>query len=101
MQNGVGEVAEVSYCYYSQDSRVTVQKFPCMDIAKFTDRDWTFWDVLPVARRGRFWLLRPAKGLILTKNMSVLVLGGEGGGGGGGRGLFAFFCSCLLILFIE
>ena len=53
------EVAEVSYCYYSQDSRM---KFPCIEAAKFNDRDQTFWDVLPAAPRGRFRTLRRAKG---------------------------------------
>ena len=38
---------EVAYCYYSQDSREIVRKFPCLEAAKFTDRDRTFWDVLP------------------------------------------------------
>ena len=56
------EVAEVSYCYYSWDSREIVQKFPCIEAAKFTDRDQMFWDVLPVAPRGHFRTLRPAKG---------------------------------------
>ena len=42
MQNGVGEVAKVSYCYYSRDSYEIVQKFPCMEVAKFTDHDQTF-----------------------------------------------------------
>ena len=56
------EVAEVSYCYYSRDSREIVRKFPCLEAAKFTDRDRTFWDVLPTAPRGRFRTLRSAKG---------------------------------------
>ena len=53
---------EVSYCYYSWDSREIVRKFPCMEAAKFTDRDWTFWGILPAAPHGRFRMLRPAKG---------------------------------------
>ena len=48
------EVAEVSYCYYSRDSREIVRKFPCLEAAKFTDRDRTFWDVLPAARADVF-----------------------------------------------
>ena len=62
MQMAREEVAEVSYCYYSRDSREIVRKFPCLEAAKFTDRDRTFWDVLPAAPRGRFQMLRPAKG---------------------------------------
>ena len=62
MQMAREEVAEVSYCYYSRDSSETVRKFPCLEAAKFTDRDRTFWDVLPAALRGRFRTLRPAKG---------------------------------------
>ena len=62
MQMAQEEVAEVSYCYYSWDSREIVRKFPCLEAAKFTDRDRTFWDVLPAAPRGRFRTLRPAKG---------------------------------------
>ena len=42
LQNGAGEVAEVSYCYYSWASREIVQKFPCMEVAKFTDCDRMF-----------------------------------------------------------
>ena len=53
MQTAREEVAEVSYCYYSRDSREIVRKFPCLEAAKFTDRDRTFWDVLPAAPRGR------------------------------------------------
>ena len=59
MQMAREEVAEVSYCYYSRE---IVRKFPCLEAAKFTDRDRTFWDVLPMAPRRRFWTLRPAKG---------------------------------------
>ena len=62
MQMTREEVAEVSYCYYSRDSLVIVRKFPCLEAAKFTDRDRMFWDVLPADPRGRFWTLRPAKG---------------------------------------
>ena len=62
MQMAREEVAEVSYCDYSQDSREIVRKFPCLEAAKFTDRDRTFWDVLPAAPRGCFRTLRPAKG---------------------------------------
>ena len=62
MQNGTGEVAEVSYCYYSQDSHEIVWKFPCMEVAKFTNHDQTIWDVLPAAPHRRFWSLCPAKG---------------------------------------
>ena len=39
-----------------------VQKFACMEVVKFTDRDQTFWDVSPTAPRGRFQTLRPANG---------------------------------------
>ena len=53
MQMAQEEVAEVSYCYYSRDSREIVRKFPCLEAAKFTDRDRTFWDVLPADPRGR------------------------------------------------
>ena len=56
------EVAEVSYCYYSRDSREIVRKFPCLEAAKFTDSDWMFWYVLRAAPRRRFRTLRPAKG---------------------------------------
>ena len=63
MQMAREEVAKVLYCYYSRDSREIVWKFPCLEAAKFTDRDWTFWDVLPAALRVRFRTLRPAKGL--------------------------------------
>ena len=62
MQMAREEVAEVSYCYYSWDSREIVRKFPCLEAAKFTDGDQTFWDVLPVAPCGRFRMLRSAKG---------------------------------------
>ena len=62
LQNGAGEVAGVSYCYYSRDSREIVRKFPCTEVVKFTDGDWMFWDVLPAAPCGRFQTLRPAKG---------------------------------------
>ena len=62
MQMAREEAAEVSYCYYWRDSREIVRKFPCLEAAKFTDRDRTFWDVLPTAPRGRFRTLRPAKG---------------------------------------
>ena len=62
MQNGVGEVAEVSYYYYSRDSHEIVQKFLCMKVAKFSDWDQMFWDVLPTAPCGCFWMLHPAKG---------------------------------------
>ena len=62
MQMAREEVAEVSYCYYSRDSREIVRKFPCLEAVKFTDRDRTFWDVLPAAPRGRFRTLHPAKG---------------------------------------
>ena len=62
MQMAREEVAEVSYCYYSRDSCEIVCKFPCIEAAKFTDRDWTSWDGLPVGARRRFWTLRPAKG---------------------------------------
>ena len=55
------EVAEVSYCYYPQDSSEIVRKFPCMEATEYTDRDQMFWDVLPVTPRGRFRTLRPAK----------------------------------------
>ena len=53
MQMAREEVAEVSYCYYSRDSREIVQKFPCLEAAKFTDRDRTFWDLLPADVFGR------------------------------------------------
>ena len=66
MQMAREEVAKVSYCYYSQDSREIVWKFPCLEAAKFTDRGRTFWNVLPAAPRGRFRTLHPAKGY-LTK----------------------------------
>ena len=62
MQMAWEEVAEVSYCYYSQDSREIVRKFPCLEAVKFTDHDRTFWDVLPAAPYERFQTLRPAKG---------------------------------------
>ena len=62
MQMAREDVAEVSYSYYSRDSREIVRKFPCLEAAKFTDRDQTFWDVLPAAPRRRFRMLRPAKG---------------------------------------
>ena len=62
MQMAREEVAEVSHCYYSWDCREIVRKFPCLEAAKFTDRDQTFWDVLPVAPRLSFRTLRLAKG---------------------------------------
>ena len=62
MQMAREEVAEVSYCYYSRDSSEIVQKFPCLEAAKFTDHNRTFWDVLPSAPHWRFRTLRPAKG---------------------------------------
>ena len=71
MQMAREEVAEVSYCYYSQDSREIVQKFPCMEAAKFTDRDRTFWDVLPAAPCGHFRTLCPAQ-LISDDNQKIL-----------------------------
>ena len=43
--NGRGEVVEVLYCYYSRDSREIVQKFPCIEVAMFSDCNQTFWDV--------------------------------------------------------
>ena len=63
MQMAQEEVTEVSYCYYSQDSREIVQKFPCMEPAKFTDCDQTFWDVLPTALGRTFSDVAPGKGL--------------------------------------
>ena len=54
MQMAWEEVAEVSYCYCSRDSREIVRKFSCIGAAKFTDRDGMFWDVLPAAPRRRF-----------------------------------------------
>ena len=42
MQMAREEVAKVSYCYYSRDSHEIVRKFPCLEAAKFTDRDRTF-----------------------------------------------------------
>ena len=62
MQNGTGEVAEVSYYYYLGNSHENVWKFPCIEVAKFTDGGQTFWGVFPVALCGRFRTLRPAKG---------------------------------------
>ena len=62
MQMARQEVAEVSYCYYLRDSSETAQKFPCIEAAEFTDRDQTFWDVLPAALHRRFRTLHPAKG---------------------------------------
>ena len=59
---GAGEVAKVSYCYYSWDSHEIVQKFPCMEEAKFTSCDRMFLDVLPTSLHERFWTLCPAKG---------------------------------------
>ena len=56
------EVTEVSYSYYSQDSHEIVRKFPCMEVAKFTNSDQTFWNVLPAAPCGHFRTLRQAKG---------------------------------------
>ena len=41
MQMALEEVAKVSHCCYSRDSREIVRKFPCIDTAKFTDRDPT------------------------------------------------------------
>ena len=73
MQMAREEVAEVSYCYYSRDSREIVQKFPCMEAAKFTDHDRTFWDVLPAALHKRLDIA-PGKGLkqsILKQLMQV------------------------------
>ena len=61
MQMAREEVAKVLYCYYSRESREIVRKFPCLEAAKFTDDDRTFWDVLPAALRGRFQTLYPAK----------------------------------------
>ena len=65
------EVAEVSYCYYLRDSREIVWKFPCLEAAKFTDRDRTFWDVLPAAPRRRFQTLHPAKGYVFKRCWKV------------------------------
>ena len=62
MQMAREEVAEVSYCYYSGDAHEIVRKFLCMEAAKFIDCDRLFWDVLPMAPRGRFQTLHPAKG---------------------------------------
>ena len=61
MQNGVGEVAEVSYCYYSRDSREIVRKFPCMEVEKFTNHDQAFWDVCGrcALQRVNNWFLSP------------------------------------------
>ena len=54
-----GEVTEVLYYYYLWDSREIVQKFLCMEVVKFTDRDRAFWDVQPAAPHGKglnhFW----------------------------------------------
>ena len=61
MPNGTGEVAEV--LYYSRDSYEIVRKYPHVEVTKFTNRDWTFWDVFLVAPHGRSRTLRPAKGL--------------------------------------
>ena len=63
MQMAREEVAEVSYCYYSWDSRKIVRKCPCMEAVKFTDRDWTF---LGGFTRGPAWTfsdVAPGKGL--------------------------------------
>ena len=57
MQMARMEVVEVSYCYYSRDSREIVQKFPCIEAAKLTDRNRTFWDVLHAAPRGRLMII--------------------------------------------
>ena len=62
------EVAEVLYCYYSRDSREIVQKFPCIEAAKFTDCDRMFRDVLPAALHT-FSDVVPGKGL--KKNYSL------------------------------
>ena len=53
MQMAWEEVAEVSYCYYSQDSREVVRKIPCLEAAKFAGGDEMFWDVLSAASLGR------------------------------------------------
>ena len=71
MQMAREEVAEVSYCYYSRDSREIIRKFPCLEAAKFTDRDRTFWDVLPAAPRGRFRTLCPAKGKLFMSSTTL------------------------------
>ena len=63
MQMALEEVAEVSYCYYSRDSREIVRKFPCLEAAKFTDHDRTFWDVLPRGPARTFSDVAPGKGL--------------------------------------
>ena len=66
MQISAGEVAEVLCCYYSQDSHEIVRKFSCVEVAKFADHDWTFWDVFA---RGPMWTFSdsvPYKGLILS-----------------------------------
>ena len=55
------EVAEDSYCYYSQDSCEIVRKYPCMEVTKFTNRNGTFWDILPSSPHGRFRTLHPTK----------------------------------------
>ena len=44
-----------------------------MEVAKYTDRDWTFWDVLPAATRKRFQTLRPAKGYHLETKLKLFV----------------------------
>ena len=58
---GAGKVAEVLYCYYSRDSCEIVRKLPGMEVTKFTNRNQTFWDILPSSPRRRFRKLRPAK----------------------------------------
>ena len=62
--NGVGKVAEVSYCYYSRDSHEIVWKFPCMEVAKSTHRDWTFWDVFACGPARTFSETAPCEGLM-------------------------------------
>ena len=68
---GREEIAKVSYCYYSWDSREIVRKFPSIEAAKFTDRDGTFWDSARSQVRA-FSDVAPGKEVKSIRNMVII-----------------------------
>ena len=76
------EVAEVSYCYYSRDSREIVLKFPCMEVAKFTDQTGrfacgparTFLDAAPCKGLKRNSSGEPCIILLSSSSSSLLLM---------------------------
>ena len=78
MQMAREEVAEVSYCYYSRDSREIVRKFPCLEAAKFTDRDRTIFGHSACGPARTFLDVAPGKGSKIGYPAKCLALSGQG-----------------------